>query len=72
MINCVNVDLVNYIEKEIFPMYNKNEEGHQINHINAVIKKSLEYTKDYDVNIDMIYTIAAFHDLGYHIDKNKH
>jgi len=68
----INKDLVSYIEKEIFPLYNKNEAGHQINHIKLVINKSLEYASKYDVDINMVYTIAAYHDLGHHIDKNIH
>ena len=27
--------------------------------------------KDYDVDINMVYTIAAYHDLGHHIDRKK-
>ena len=29
----MNKELVDYIEKEIFPLYNKNEEGHGLKHI---------------------------------------
>lgn len=68
----MNKELVNYIENEIFPLYSKNEEGHGIKHINKVIERSLKFAKNYDVNIDMIYTIAAYHDLGHHIDRKKH
>ena len=68
----VNKELVNYIENEIFPLYSKNEEGHGIKHINKVIERSLKFAKNYDVNIDMIYTIAAYHDLGHHIDRKRH
>ena len=68
----MNKDLVNYIENEIFPLYSKNEEGHGLKHINKVIEKSLKFAKNYDVNIDMIYTIAAYHDLGHHIDRKRH
>ena len=68
----MNNELVNYIETEIFPLYNRNEEGHGINHIKTVIKKSLELAQNYDVNIDMVYTIAAYHDLGHYIDRKTH
>lgn len=68
----MNKELVNYIKNEIFPLYSKNEEGHGIKHINKVIERSLKFAKNYDVNIDMIYTIAAYHDLGHHIDRKKH
>lgn len=68
----INEDLVNYIENEVFPIYNKNEEGHGIKHIRIVIKRSLEIAKKQDVNLDMVYTIAAYHDLGHHIDRKTH
>lgn len=68
----MNTELVEYIENEIFPLYNRNEEGYGINHIKTVIKRSLELAKDYDVNIDMVYTIASYHDLGHYIDRKTH
>ena len=68
----MNSELVNYIEDEIFPLYNRNEEGHGINHIKTVIKRSIELAQNYDVDIDMLYTIAAYHDLGHYIDRKTH
>lgn len=68
----MNNELVQYVENEIFPLYNRNEEGHGINHIKTVIKRSLELAKDYDVDFDMVYTIASYHDLGHYIDRKTH
>lgn len=68
----MNKELVKYIEKEIFPLYSRNEEGHGTKHIKTVIKRSLEIASDYDVNIDMVYTIASYHDLGHYIDRKRH
>lgn len=68
----MNNELVQYIENEVFPLYNRNEEGHGINHIKTVIKRSLELAKDYDVDLDMVYTIASYHDLGHYIDRKTH
>ncbi len=68
----MNNELIQYIYNEIFPLYNKNEEGHGINHIKTVIKRSLELAKKYDVDLDMVYTIASYHDLGHYIDRNTH
>ena len=70
--NNINKELVRYIEDKIFPLYNRNEEGHGIGHIKTVIKRSLELAKKYDVNLDMVYTIAAYHDLGHYIDRKTH
>jgi len=68
----MNTELVEYIENEIFPLYNRNEEGHGIEHIKTVIRRSLELAKNYDVNIDMVYTVASYHDLGHYIDRKRH
>lgn len=70
--NNINVELVRYIENEIFPLYERNEEGHGIKHIKTVIKRSLELAKKYDVSLDMVYTIASYHDLGHYIDRKTH
>lgn len=68
----MNEELVQYIENEVFPKYDKNEEGHGIKHIKIVIKRSLELAKDYDVDLNMVYTIASYHDLGHYIDRKTH
>lgn len=68
----VKPELVQYIEKNIFPLYTRNEEGHGINHIKIVIEKSVKFAKEQNVDIDMSYTIAAYHDLGHYIDRKKH
>ena len=68
----INEDLRKYIENEIFPLYNRNEEGHGINHIKEVIRRSLNIAKSYDVDINIVYTTAAYHDLGHYIDRKKH
>lgn len=68
----MDIELVKYIEDEIFPLYNRNEEGHGIQHIKTVIKRSLELAKNYEVNLNMVYTIASYHDLGHYIDRKTH
>lgn len=68
----INQELVKYIESEIFPLYNRNEEGHGIGHIKTVIKRSLKLAKNYDVDLNMVYVIASYHDIGHYIDRKKH
>ena len=68
----MDIELVKYIEDEIFPLYNRNEEGHGIQHIKTVIKRSLELAKNYEVNLNMVYIIASYHDLGHYIDRKTH
>ena len=68
----VNPELKKYIEDSIFPEYNKNEPGHGIQHINYVIDRSLKFAESLDVDINMVYAIAAYHDIGHHIDYKNH
>ena len=60
----VNNSLVQYIEHEILPRYEHYDAAHQRDHIDAVITRSLELAKHYEVNVDMVYAIAAYHDTG--------
>ena len=70
----INKELKKYIEENIFPEYNKNEKGHNIDHIKYVINRSIELVEEnnLDVDIDMVYTIAAYHDIGHHISPETH
>ncbi|MBR5369839.1 MAG: HD domain-containing protein [Bacilli bacterium] len=70
----INNKLKEYIEKKIFPEYQKNENAHGIDHIKYVIDRSFQLIKEnnLDVNMDMVYTIAAYHDIGHHIDSKTH
>ena len=62
----VNPELKRYIESKVFPEYSKNDQGHGIVHIREVIRRSfaLKSTLKLDLDDNMIYTIAACHDLG--------
>lgn len=70
----VNEKLRTFIEETVFPEYSKNEQAHGIEHINYVIRRSFELIKQNDLNVDndMVYVIAAYHDIGHHIDPKKH
>ena len=70
--NGVKQDLKDYIEKEIFPVYDKNEKGHGIEHIYSVINRSLKIAKEYNVDKNIVYTVAAYHDIGHHINPKIH
>ena len=69
----MNEKLKEYIDKNIFPEYEKNESAHDINHIKYVIDRSMKFAEEvHGINIDMAYTIAAYHDIGHHIDAKNH
>ena len=68
----INPELQNYIETEIFPLYERNEPAHGINHIHTVINRSLHIAREYEVNKNIVYTVAAYHDLGHYINPKTH
>ena len=53
-----------YVEHNIIPQYAAFDKAHQIDHAWKVIEESLKLAKYYDVNSAMVYTVAAYHDLG--------
>lgn len=64
MLTQINKDLRAYIESNIIPQYANFDAAHQIDHAENVIIQSLELARQYGININMVYTIAAFHDTG--------
>ena len=69
----LNNKLKKYIEENIFPEYSKNEPAHNIEHIKYVINRSFKFADTVDnINYNIVYTVAAFHDIGHHIDPKKH
>jgi len=67
----MNLNLKQYIENNIFPMYNRYY-SHGMLHINNVIKNMLMLADYYGLDRNMAYVIAAFHDIGLNIDRNNH
>lgn len=53
-----------YIETKIIPLYDSFDKAHGRDHAQIVIEQSLELASHYDVDVEMVYVIAAFHDVG--------
>ncbi len=70
----VNQKLKDYIDNQILINYGDNIGGHGIDHIRQVIERSFEIVEEFklDVNLDIVYTIAAFHDISYKDDPDRH
>ena len=65
--------LEEYIQNNIFPIYNKNGQGHNLEHIKYVINRSIKFADTIpDIDYNIVYTVAAYHDIGHHIDPKKH
>ncbi len=68
----MNKDLVQHIEANIFPLYDQVDPAHDIRHIQMVIENSLRIAKHYDVDEDMVYCIACYHDAGIRHGRENH
>ena len=64
--------LLHYIEQEILPRYDRFDTAHQRNHAKEVIDRSLALAEHYDVDINMLYAIAAYHDTGLCEGRDTH
>jgi uncharacterized protein len=79
----MNPTLKAYIEQEILPRYTHFDKAHQLDHITTVIDQSAKLAdmlaaQGTEVDRDMVYVIAAYHDLGivngrenHHTDSGK-
>lgn len=71
--SALNPDLKQYIEAEILPQYEKNDGGHSAEHIEYVTERCLRFAQQFkNINPDIIYAVASFHDIAHHIDKKNH
>ena len=62
--NSPSLDLVEFIETKILPQYAAFDRAHNLEHVTRVIRRSLDLVKTTGADINMAYTIAAYHDLG--------
>ena len=62
--NTPSLDLVEFIETKILPKYTEFDRAHNLEHVTRVIRRSLDLVKITGADINMVYTVAAYHDLG--------
>lgn len=60
----VSLEIMEFVERQILPRYNAFGKSHGLRHVNRVIKNSLKLADVTGADIDMVYVIAAYHDLG--------
>ena len=68
----VRKELQAYIEEVIIPQYDHFDQAHQRDHVEMVIRQSMEIAEHLDVDIDMVYAIAAYHDTGLCEGREQH
>ena len=68
----LSAELINHIESEILPRYEAFDKAHDRRHALMVMSNSLRLAQHYDVDMQMVYTIAAYHDLGLEAGREQH
>ena len=68
----VNLDIMEFVERNILKRYNAFDEAHNIDHAMRVIKASIELAENLGANVDMAYVVAAYHDLGLEKERATH
>ena len=64
--------LVAYAEAEVIPRYEHFDRAHGTDHVRTVIAQSLALAAHYDVDINMVYAIAAYPDTGLAYGRERH
>ncbi len=59
-----NLEIMTFIEQQILPRYNAFGKSHGLGHVQRVIKNSLALAAATGADVNMVYVIAAYHDLG--------
>lgn len=62
--NSVSLDLMEFIETNILPRYAEFDKAHGLTHVVRVIKNSLALLRSTGADANMVYVVAAYHDLG--------
>lgn len=60
----VSLDLMEFVERQILPKYNAFGDSHGLRHVTRVIRNSIKLAQVTGADINMVYAIAAYHDLG--------
>ncbi|MFY1067865.1 phosphohydrolase [Enterococcus sp. AD013-P3] len=71
----ISASLKNYMESEIIPRYDQLDTSHASPHVHQVIANSFEILAELnlpDVDPQMCYVVAAYHDLGLLFGRENH
>ena len=60
----VTQSIRDYVKARIIPLYDKFDKAHRRDHVRMVISQSMDLAAQMDVDADMVYVIAAYHDIG--------
>ena len=70
----IRPELIAHVETKVIPMYSKFDDGHNVQHVRDVLEKSHMIGSSIEELVDpnIVYTVAAYHDVGRSIDVYAH
>ena len=71
----IRSEVVDFVYDKLYPIYATFDKGHDVNHIDAVIRRALElyeYLGDETLDINVLYAAAALHDIGIQVQRKGH
>ncbi len=68
----VRKEIRDYIEQRILPRYETFDAAHRTDHATTVIERSMKLARHYKVNEEMVYVVAAYHDIGLEFGREMH
>ncbi len=68
----INTEIQDYVERNIIPLYDNFDKAHRRDHVRMVIEQSMALAAQMDVDADMVYVIAAYHDIGLCEGRERH
>lgn len=69
----ISPQIIDYVEREIIPRYAAFDKAHREDHVRMVIEQSMKLIEhEPSMNVDMVYVVAAFHDLGLVNGRENH
>ena len=69
----ISPQIIDYVEREIIPRYAAFDKAHREDHVRMVIEQSMKLIEhEPSINVDMVYVVAAFHDLGLVNGRENH
>ena len=68
----IRPEIITYIEKNILPLYDSFDRGHRRDHALQVIERSAQLARGFEVNEEMVYVTAAYHDTGLKYGRELH
>ena len=62
--NTASLDLVEFVETQILPRYAEFDKAHNLSHVTRVIRNSIALARKTGADMNMVYVVTAYHDLG--------